>query len=92
MFPALSVVGVAVVPSVIAGSRFNCKLPKTETLLALLAFNFWLHALGETESDERRGKAWQVSYRESFAAKAQTRLQSLNRTFVFRPLMPNKRF
>jgi hypothetical protein len=51
-------------------------LPKTETLLALLAFNFWLHALGETESDERRGKAGQVSYRESFGAKSPMSLEA----------------
>ena len=70
MFPTLLVVGVAFVPLVIAGSRFNCKLPKTKTLLALLALNFWLHALGETESDERRGKVRQVSFGESFGAKS----------------------
>jgi hypothetical protein len=45
-------------------------LLKTKTLLALLTLNFWLHALGETESDERRGKVRQVSFGESFGAKS----------------------
>jgi hypothetical protein len=38
--------------------------------------NFWLRALAETESDWRRGKAWQVSLGESFAAKSPMSLEA----------------
>jgi hypothetical protein len=38
-------------------------------IVVILTLTFWLHALGETGSDWRCGKAWQVSFGVQMLAK-----------------------